>query len=338
MGMLVEKGLLKWDQPVTDVLSGFKLWDQYATQNLTFRDLLAHRSGMARHPFAFFNTNYSRAELFKKLKFLEPAWDIRDRFNYGDLMYMTVGLAMEEITGKVWEDFVKEEVLNPLEMKNTNFSVEELQKLDDFSYPYIERNELIHRMPFRDFCNVAPAAGMNSSANDLMKWMKMLLAGGVYNGKNLISAGSLQEMFAAQVIVSGYAETKESLMSAYGLGWMIHPYRGHYSVSHDGGLDGFTSVVSIFPNDGVGVVVLANKNLTSLPRYLTLEIFDRIMGLSAKDWTNVGYEYLKNTTKAMQENKTAEDVLRKKGTQPSHPLEQYAGEMNIQAMENTKSS
>ena len=181
-------------------------------------------------------------------------------------------------------------------------------------------------MPFRNFSNIAPAAGINSNTRDLLKWVKMLLAGGVYNEKTLISAGSIQEMFAAQAIVTGYGENKDTLMNAYGLGWMIHPYRGHYSVSHDGGLDGFTSIVSVFPNDGVGIVVLTNKNLTSFPRYLTIEIFDRIMGLSNKDWIRVGCEYYKNTNKATQENQVVNDIHRKKGTIPSHPLADYVGE------------
>ena len=73
------------------------------------------------------------------MKFLEPAWNIRDRFNYGDLMYMSVGMAMEEASGKLWEDFISENVLKPLNMNNTNFSVLETQALSNFANPYIEK-------------------------------------------------------------------------------------------------------------------------------------------------------------------------------------------------------
>jgi CubicO group peptidase (beta-lactamase class C family) len=336
MGTLIEEGLMDWDQHVIDALPAFQLWDKHATQNLTFRDLLSHRSGMARHPYMWYNTTLSSRELLKKLRFLEPAWDIRERFNYGDLMYMTVGLAMEDVSGQSYIDLVTNRIFKPLGMKHTTFSIEEMGKSDEAALGYLERKNELRRMPYRNFSYVAPAAGINTSVEDLMKWMKMLLSGGVHEGKKMLSSGILQEMFAAQIIVSGYAENPETLMSAYGLGWCLHPYRGHYSVSHDGGLDGFTSVLQIFPNDRIGVVVLANKNLTSLPRYLCLEVFDRLADLAPRDWLQLGLEHLKNAEKNSRGTEIVEDVNRKRGTQPSHPLEDYVGEYENPAYGNMK--
>lgn len=128
MGNLVEEGLFHWDQPVIDVLPDFRLWDQYATTSLTIRDLLTHRSGLPRHEFAWYNSNISKKDMLKRLRFLQPSSDIRQRYQYGNLMYFTVGLAMEEATGKIWEEIVEEKILRPLGMKNTNFSVEETKK------------------------------------------------------------------------------------------------------------------------------------------------------------------------------------------------------------------
>jgi len=326
MASLVEGGVIEWDQPVVDILPGFRLWDQYATQNLTFRDLMTHRTGLPRHPYLTYNSSMTKQELFKRIRYLEPAWDIRQRFNYGDLMYTLTGMAMEQATGNSWQDLIREKILKPLDMNETNFTVEAMLEASECAVPYLERNGVLKPMPYRSFNLIEPAAAINSNIDDLMHWTKMLLAGGAYDDRSLISPSALQEMFAAQVIVSGYSENKDALLNAYGLGWCIHSYRGHYLVSHDGGLDGFTSVISLFPQDGVGVVVLANKNLTNLPRYLSLEAVDRVLELPARNWVEVAKEHLENKTRTSTENQEQEDLNRKKGTMPSHSLEEYVGE------------
>lgn len=325
LGTLVEEGLIDWDQPVLDIMPDFRLWDAFATRTLTLRDLVTHRSGIPRHDFMWYNSTHSRSDLFRRLQYLEPTCNIRERYNYGNLTYLAAGLAMEKIQGKSWEEQMSEKILRPLGMKSSNFSVEEMKNSGDFSYPYLERKGLLRKIPFRDFYNVAPAAALNSNVTDLASWMKMLLAGGTYDGYSLISPALIQEMFAAQVIVSGYVENKDAQFNAYGLGWCIHSYRGHYYISHDGAPDGFTSVMSLLPYDNIGVVVLSNKNLMNLPRYLSLEIADRILELPSRDWLKEGLEQWKNVQKTEVEEEKIEELHCKKGTYPSHPLEEYEG-------------
>ena len=107
----------------------------------------------------------------------------------------------------------------------------------------------------------------------------MLLDGGVYKSQVLISPATLQELLAPQVIVPGAPEIKECLPLAYGFGWRVFSYLGHYYVSHDGVSDGFTSVTGIFPSDGIGIVVLSNKNMTNLPRFLSFQMIDKLLNL-----------------------------------------------------------
>ncbi len=324
LAKLVEEGIIGWDRLVIDVLPQFRLSSEHATNHLTFRDLISHRSGMARHPYMWYNSTYSRKELLDKLRHLDMAWDVRERFNYGDLMYMAASYAVEQATGRVWEDLVSEKILKPLDLKSTNFSFQDSIKTDNYAFPYIEKNGALKKMPFRDFSNVGPAAAMNSSLNDLLTWSRMLLASGTYDGQNLLSSGSIQELFGAQVIASSYTENKDALMAAYGLGWFIHPYRGHYSVSHDGGIDGFTSVISLFPNSNVGIIVLSNKNLFTAPRYLSMELADALLGLESRHWLSLGKELLENSKKSVAQDLV--DPTRKIGTDPSHKLEEYVGE------------
>ncbi len=325
LGTLIEEGLLDWDTRVIDVLPDFRLWDQYATQNLTLRDLITHRSGIPRHDFMWYNSSFSREDLLKRLRYLEPTCNIRERYNYGNLTYLIAGLAMERMKGETWETLVSQKILTPLGMKKTNFSIAKMQESDDFAFPYLERNGALKQIPFRDFHAVGPAAAMNSNASDMTHWIKMLLARGTYEDRPMISSGLIQEMFAAQVVISGYVENKEAQFNAYGLGWCINSYRGHYYVSHDGGPDGFTSVVSILPYDNIGVVVMANKNLINLPRYLSLEIVDRILELPSRNWLPQGLEEWKASRQAEEDARKSEEQMNKKGTMPSHPLSDYEG-------------
>jgi CubicO group peptidase (beta-lactamase class C family) len=325
IGNLVDEGLLEWDQPVIDILPEFRLWDQYATTNVTLRDLLTHRTGMPRHEFFWYNSKMSKSEMLKRIRYLQPSFEIRERYQYGNLMYFTAGLAMEKVAGKPWESLIRERILAPLEMTHTNFSIEETQKTDNFAAPYLEKNEKLKKIPFRNLSLIDSAGAINSNIEDLTHWLQMLLAGGVYKTKALISPATLQELHAAQVIVPGAPECKESLLYAYGIGWGVLSYRGHYFVSHDGVSDGFTSVAGLLPGENIGIVVLANKNMTSLSRYISLAMIDRLLELPPHDWFQDGVESIRKNKEGMKEIRAQEDRLRKKGTHPCHPLDEYVG-------------
>jgi CubicO group peptidase (beta-lactamase class C family) len=325
MGNLVDEGKVGWDQPVIDILPEFRLWDQYATSNLTFRDLLTHRSGMPRHEFMWYNSKMSKSEMLKRIRYLQPSYDIRERYQYGNLMYFTTGLAMERITGSSWEDFIRERILNPLDMRNSNFSVEETQASNNYATPYLEKNDRLKQIPYRSLSLISAAGSLNSNVDDMLKWVKMLLAGGVYNNQPLISPVTLRELHSPQVVIQGAPEAKDAILNAYGIGWTIVSYKGHYYVSHDGVSDGFTSVVGLLPNENVGFVVLANKNMTALPRFISMAIIDRIMEIPNNDWFKDGVESIRKNKETMRESKMNEDRMRKTGTITSHPLEEYVG-------------
>jgi CubicO group peptidase (beta-lactamase class C family) len=325
MGTLVDEGVLEWDQPVIDILPQFRLWDQYATANLTMRDLLTHRSGLPRHELMWYNSKMSKLEMLKRIRYLQPSYDIRERYQYGNLTYFVAGLAIETASGTTWEDLVRERILDPLEMNHTNFSVEETQKGDDYASPYLEKGDLLTKIPFRNISLIGAAGALNSNIHDMMHWVQMQLAGGVYRNRSMIAASTLKEMHAPQVIVPGAIEAKEAHLLSYGIGWTVASYRGHHCVSHDGVSDGFTSVVSLLPNDGVGVVVLCNKNMTTLSRYLSFEVIDRILGVSDHNWLQDGIDSIRRNKEGLKERALREDQTRKKGTFPSHALEEYVG-------------
>lgn len=326
VGMYVDQGKLSWDTTAIEILPELRLWNFDATYQLTFRDMLTHQSGLPRHELVWYNSKMDRNELLKKLRYLEPVCHLRQRYIYNNLMYLTAGLALEKISNLSWEELTTEKLLKPLSMNQTNFSVKDLQKSADHALPYREKDHQLVPMAYRDLTIIAPAGSINSNVEDLSRWLKMLVAGGVYEGNTLIHTSSMQEMLLPQVIAAGSPEAQDTAFNSYGIGWSTISYRGHYLVSHDGISDGFTSVVGFLPKEKIGIIVLANKNMTALSRFISMEAIDRILGLSPIQWLKDGIEGLKKTKDTETSTINKEDPSRKKGTFPSHCLEDFTGE------------
>ena len=119
LGTLVDEGKIEWDKPARNYIPWFKLFDPSMTERLSVRDLVTHRSGLPRHDLVWYNNfDASRESLVRKLAYLEPSADLREKWQYNNLMYLTAGYLTEVITGKSWEDAVRDRVLNPLGMKH----------------------------------------------------------------------------------------------------------------------------------------------------------------------------------------------------------------------------
>ena len=77
-------------------------------------------------------------------------------------------------------------------MKSSNTSVAEMLKTKDFSFGYVyeEGTKETRRVPTRDLPAIAPAGAINSSARDMAQWLRLMLGGGVFEGKRLVSEKS----------------------------------------------------------------------------------------------------------------------------------------------------
>ncbi|MGL5871436.1 MAG: serine hydrolase [Xenococcaceae cyanobacterium] len=327
LGILVDRDLLNWDKPVKEYLPTFKLYDNYASEHLTVRDLVTHRSGLPRHDLLWYGTPFSRGELIDRLQYLEPSQELRAKFHYQNLMYATAGYLVEQITNTSWEDFVREEIFTPLGMNDSNFSVSQSQQTDNFALPYRENENEIKPISFLNFDAIAPAGSINSNLIDLSKWLILNLNQGKYNNQEMISEFGLQEIHTPQIILSEpMRKCQEILYQTYGLGWFIYPYRGHHLIEHGGNIDGFSSLVALLPQQNIGMAILTNLMRTSLPTVIAYQICDRLLELKETDWS----ERFKQTEISNKEEKETKKQKRKseqkQGTQPSHSLEDYVGE------------
>ncbi len=324
-----EEGRLELDAPVIRYLPDFRMQDEYVTMHLTVRDLLCHRSGLPRHDAAWYGSKASRKELLERLRYLEPSAGFRESFQYQNLMFMTAGYLVGQVTDSDWETQVRQRIFEPLGMKRSNFQVEQMAADEDSALPYHEPEEdKVERMDFRNITAVGPAGSINSSAEEMSRWLMALLNGGAYKDDIIADAGSVQQALSSNMVVP--AAWRQALMLdnegaplTYGLGWFLSHHKGHSIAAHGGNIDGFSAEVAMLPDDSLGVVILSNKNGSPLPGILRNYLFDLALNETPTDWNGKLKAMVEQRKAAQQEE--AEDIVRQEGTQPSHPLEDYAG-------------
>ncbi|MBN1317142.1 MAG: serine hydrolase [Anaerolineales bacterium] len=332
LGILADEGLLEWDKPVRDYLLGFKMYDNFATERMTPRDLVTHRSGLPRHDLMWYGSPFSRKELFDRLQYLAPNRDFRTHFHYQNLMYMTAGYLAGRVTGTTFEEVVRERIFQPLEMTSSHFSVDETTNMKDYSLPYAEKDNAIVQVPFRNIDSIGPAGSINSSLTDMVNWLSLHLNKGKFKDRGVISEANMAQMHTPQMVIPSmpgldiFLKQKDIDHSSYGLGWFIYSFRGHKLVEHGGNIDGFSSLVSFLPNDNMGAVVLTNKESCLLPNALIFDLYERLLGLERTDWCPRLKKEIDALLQARDKAKDQSKIERKTNAPPSHPLEDYVGE------------
>jgi CubicO group peptidase (beta-lactamase class C family) len=330
LGTLVADNKLDWDEPVITYLPEFKLKDEYATKHITARDLLTHVSGLPRHDLLWYGSSLSRRELFDRLQYLEPTADLRERWQYQNLMFMTAGYLAEQITSKSWETLVRERIFQPLGMSSSNVSIDALKQVSDRAVGYNEEKKVLKRMEYRNIDAIGPAGAINSNAVDMAHWVMLQLGSGKYGDTQLLPKEVMATLHQPQVVMPGglSSSSGEILFNLYAMGWMEHAYRGRLLVQHGGNIDGFSAMVSFMPKEDLGMVILTNANGTPLPTVAMYTIYDRLLGYSNVDWNADALAKAEkgDSLATMIESTETEDVARVPNTRPSHRLPDYAGE------------
>lgn len=323
--LLQEDGRLDLDKPVREYMPDFKLQDDYVSNNMSPRDLLCHRSGLPRHDLMWYGSSATRRELFAKLRYLEPSAPFRTTYQYQNLMFMTAGVLIEDVSGTSWEKFTSDRILGPLEMNSTNFSVTDMQKAKDFATGYVEQNNAVNVIPYMNIDAIGPAGSINSNVKDMSKWVTALINGGKYKGKNVFSENTVRLIQTPTMVTSQGMQYDEIFYTMYGLGWTVTSYRGHVRVDHGGNIDGFSAATCFMPRDSIGVVVLTNMNGTGLTAVVRNNVLDRMLGLTEIDWNKRTLDDRNRAREAQAKARNDDEANRVKDTKPSHPLDAYVG-------------
>jgi len=329
LGLLVDEGKINWDDRVTTYLPDFELFDPYVTRELTIRDLLTHRSGLVRGDRLWSNSGMSRAEVLRRVRFLEPTWSFRSQYGYQNIMYLAAGTVVDKVTGTVWDDFVKQRIFEPLGMHRSFTSVVPLAAQTDVASPHEKIGGVPTAVEWANIDNIGPAGSINSSVADMAQWIRLHLADGVYGGRRLIKAETIKEMHSPHMHTSRSATDErnfpETNLTAYGLAWSLRDYRGMKLVSHGGAIRGMRAQVALVPGKKLGVVVLTNVSESSLPSAMMYWLLDRYTGGADKDWSALYLADAKAAQQRSEDERRKVEAARVTGTSPSLAQAQYAG-------------
>lgn len=324
VALLHNEERLDWTKPVRDYIPEFRLHDAVATDRVTVRDLLCHQTGLPRHDWVWKPGDRSAAELLGPLRHLELSRDIRAAWQYNNLCYNVVGLLIERASGQSYEAFIRSRLADRLGM-TVSFTLEELEASIDAARPYMmHEDEWLPavRLPIRPVA----AGAMNTSVANLAQWMRLHLAKGDDDGERLLSAALINELHAPRVYYAspGGAEFGEE---HYGLGFRSTHYRGDRFVWHSGGLVGWSAMMTLVPDFGLGIAVLTNLGPPNgVTEILTRYIVDRLRGRDPVNWCERHRKWRQQFFAQAQITKETRAKARHTGTRPAHDLAAYAGD------------
>ena len=333
-GMLVEQGKLTWDKPVRDAVPTVQFYNDQLNNNVTLRDMLSHRTGVTRHDLIWFKSPFTRKELFEKLKYLEPQQPMRETFLYNNLMFSAVGYIIELKSSKTWENYVRENIFEPLDMNTSTYTISDMLKLPDHGVPYREKRDSfeLYQIPYyEDTEGVAPAGAIISNINELSHWLVALMNDGSYNGKQVLPPNVLKATMQPAIgLPNALGEALgywEVLNPDYGMGRQTASYRGHLMTFHGGDLPGFHSQVSFLPNEKIGVIVLViGDHAAPLYNVVSYNVYERLLGMDQTPWSERRLKIRLANKKAGTEARAKAGGDRVPYTKPSHPLSDYAAE------------
>jgi CubicO group peptidase (beta-lactamase class C family) len=323
----VDEGKLEWDKPVRDVLPWFRLQDPHATELVSMRDLLAHRTGLPRHDAMWFwgGKTPSSVEVVRRLRHLQPSAQLRQVWQYNNLCYTTAGYIAGELAGSDWETALQERIFDRLGMKRTTVGRKAAHATGDFATPYDDRTGSNVAVPSIGDGSVGPAGGIWSNAEEMASWVLARLDVPLPDGSTLLSRNALRELHApAMVTPAGPMELPGVHSLGYALAASVISYRGHKLVHHGGNLHGFCSNVYLAPEAGHAVVVLANAHSSGIRTALPLAVFDRLLGLEPEPWGQRLFDLMGAIKGGMREA-TAHRNTTAAGRPPSRQLSEYAG-------------
>jgi CubicO group peptidase (beta-lactamase class C family) len=333
--MLVDDGRLEWDAPARRYLPGLEFRDRYLTDNVTVRDLLAHRTGLHASNMAWQLTGFTgadRAEMIRRARYLEPEAPFRTRLVYSNVGYLYAGEAIAAAAGMPLEEVIRQRILAPLGMRGTTIGDAAAARAANRAMPHAMIGGVQRSIPWRDIDVIAAAGSVNSTAADMAQWLRFQLGDGTFAGRRLVSADAFWEIHSPQLVIPVSQGMKSARQvegwAAYAMGWQVMDYRGHPLVWHTGNADGMPAYMALLPQDHLGVVIMTNTwGAGLLHAWLMNRVLDEYLGYPPRDWSGenlpqkaairAGYDYTQNVQRL--------SAGRVSGTAPSHPLAAYAG-------------
>lgn len=326
LGILVDEGKINWDDKVKDYLPYFELYTPYVTDNFTIRDLLTHRSGLkdVSGGTLWYHSDYSREEIIKRLKYLEPVSGFREKPAYQNVMYVVASEIVKEVAGMSWDSFLKTRVFDKLKMNNTTSLSNVRESNSNLAQPHIW-NEDYEKVAIKQEKgdNLAPGGFIYSSSSEMSNYMRLLLNNGAIGYDTIVSPKIINEIFKPQIIYPIGGAPFYNEFTSYGFGWWLTSKNGHKIIEHSGGIDGMSANLVMIKDMNLGFVILTNEAEEPATFLLTAKILEKLFDDKAYDlYARVKDNRNQNLKKKKESPTPISQILE---TKPSLDIQKYAG-------------
>ena len=301
----------------------FELYDSYASDNFTIRDLLTHRSGLKEVSGGtlWYHSSLSRIEIIKRLKYLEPVSGFREKPAYQNVMYLVAGEIVSAVTGISWDEFLKKRVFDKLDMKNSTSISSIRESNTNLAFPHVWNENFKKTLVNQEKGdNLASAGFIYASANEMINYMRLLLNDGVFGKDTIVSKTTIKEIFKPQILYPIEGSPFGNEFTSYGFGWWVTPKNNYKLIEHSGGIDGMAAKLFMIKELNIGVIILTNISKEPASFLIQAKLLEQILDDKSLDFYEVVKGYRDRRVNPAPKIKT-----RINNTSPSVELNNFAG-------------
>jgi len=333
LGVLVDQGKLAWTDKVRKHLSSFQLSDSYITEEARIQDLLTHNLGIAEADLLWTLDSVSTKNTISRFKYAQKIYPLRGGYEYNNLMYAVAGEVIGSVSGMHWTEFVKQYLLDPLEMNHTKTKASEIFDTGNYVTPYLnDIEDGIVEVKYNLSDQIGAAGMIWSCANDIQNYLQFLTNDGVFKGNRILEEETFNYLFKPHTLIpnAGFYPTQNLTNPkwiSYGLGWFQHDYRGEKIDFHTGSIEGLIAIAGIIHDKNTAVYVFGNMDHAELRHAILYQAFDLfVFNDRTLNWHHEIFSlYEKYRNEAIQANKKRKEA-RVLNTKTTLELKNYAGE------------
>ena len=275
----VDDGLIEsWETPIKKYIPEFEMYEKYAGEHLTMRDMASHRTGVPAHDMIREKLRVDREALMRKLAVMEPNAGFRTCYQYNNLFFVLLGYLEERVRGMSWQDQIVKYIAEPLGVDQIRFrGIEGDMEGITPALPYGANGHTSSLCDYFADPSTAPCGGIRISMKNMSKWVMAMARGGVTDkGERLCSEAQFKEIIKP-VIATPAQEYFAMKNVAYAQGWLNGNYKGNTVLYHTGGHTGFNTMVSFVPGQDCGFCVCFNTGSTPAHRITQAIVLDYLL-------------------------------------------------------------
>jgi len=262
-GVLADEGIVSWDDPVTNYVKDFQLYDPGQTDRVRIRHLLSHTSGLPRHAYTnLVEDGLSMDRIIPRLREVPLIAKEGEQLAYQNATYSVIEKVLENQTESDFNTLLQEKLFKPLSMDHASSTYEGIREAENRALPHVYVSRSRGRAPIsisRKYYNAVSSGGINASASDMGKWLLMLTG----HHPEVISEESLNKLSEPIATLNNRRFSRhwdDVNRSYYGLGWRVLDNHGQKIVYHGGYVNGYRSEIAFSPEDGTGICILINTS------------------------------------------------------------------------------